>query len=344
MIRPDYTIRNAASGSYNMPQTFKILAELMLKEYTLSTFLGNNDDFPDGLLPNPYEVIKAFESELSVLENRYGNSWDAGVQRLFDCAKLKLYSYGLPRKRSNSVPRATNGYPQLSEARIANAQVTYYLSRAYSTAVRLLKSAVSGNSGIVHNQQPSPTSADNTPTDASLYMYYSSFDLYNTVYTIMFLLQITQHWQLNPEREETNNLIRQVWLMLKSRSLADGDHFHRVCEIIEYISGIHWPHNGEAQEAAELGARSRMSGSIMYDLIYRAKQRYKEGRMRHKEQLPDEQAQSTSPSVAPDVTPWPNGMPDGIPPFEDFFWTDWAAVVGTTADPFANFPTPATTF
>lgn len=238
------------------------MLEISQREYTNSSLLGNDETIPDGLRPDPVALIRSLAPGLHVLGTGRAYSWPLHVKRQLMTVELQLYSYVF--SLDTGTERDILGGNDLSES----PEIANYVSKAYLLALKIIDEALAEEAQVKS---------------------WTFFDFHNLMHAVMVLLYISRQYPQTSDQVEAKDAIQQAWRLYKSRQLTEGDHFHRLCDVIEYISNTDWSNDVmELAETRRLLVRSRMSANVVYDVIARAKVRYLLGKKKRlKEQLPE---------------------------------------------------------
>lgn len=331
-VSPDHTVLEALASDDNTVSTsIRMRLELAYKELTFSNLLGHNSSAPDGLFPNPLPVIQAFDSELDQIEVKYRSCWNISLERSFLATKLRLYSYAIPRtEKGNEEPgQDPVAATALGRTATSRASTSSYLAKSYGTALRLIEiSSLANAVNASSSRDLSPVGQARPPT-LNLIYFWTSWDVGDFTLATLTLLQITKRWHFNNEEAAATNAISRAWNLLSSCSVAEGDHFNRVCDIIEYVSKLHWPRNLSSKLEPTLSTRSRMGTSIQWDLIRRARRRFGNGTSKYDKQLAEPHTEvSPSNSSLNDLADF-STMPDILPTlFDDVLWPTWDLSLG----------------
>ncbi|KAJ8102349.1 hypothetical protein POJ06DRAFT_82055 [Lipomyces tetrasporus] len=335
-IRPDHAVMQALNSDDFCNPTFRHLLELAHKEATFSELLGQNVATADGLTSDPLPVIQATDLEIEQFEMRHKSTWTTGVERSLLGTKLRLYSYAFLRSDSTvdcrTEDRAINRTRSLTTC---SSRISFfsYLSKCYVAALRLIEISC-------------PTEATNlTAPDEDLHLlglssasaaaasnstlFWTSSDVSNIILATFVLLQFTRRWNLNVDDTEAENAISRAWNLLSSLSIAEGDHYNRICDIIEYIGKLKWPSSSKSeqhQQQPTLLMRSRMGASIGWDLIHSARRRFDSGGATYSKQLPEMQQSGVSlnSNISVDaMIGFPEMPGERSAAFDDILWPMW---------------------
>jgi hypothetical protein len=297
--------------------TFRHLLSLAHQEATFSNLLGQNVSTADGLTSDPLPVIQAADLELEQFEMRHKSSWSNDVERNFLGAKLRLYSYAFLRSEKPTEDRPISNGSTTYSSRTSFAS---YLSKSYAAALRLIEISCQAKEtdypDDVHLlEQPASTSSN-------IWHLWTSADVANIILAAFVLLQLTR--RLNSRVDDdtaAENAISRAWYLLSSLSISKGDHYNRICDIIEYISKFKWPLRSDPT----LLIRSRMGASIQCDLVQRARRRFVGGEATYSKQLPEINTEtSINSNISLDGMIEFSGIPDGISStFDDILWPMW---------------------
>lgn len=240
-IQPD-SIIVAAMGS--RPEWLPIVLEHHLKiaynSQKICHTLGDYSISSSGLHPNPSTMIPLFESQLRVLEAQIRPHWSNLTELAFWRTEIQLCSFALPRKTF------TTGDESISDISVFDA-----LARGCLAATSLIHAATSF---------PDP------------HIAWTNVVRIAVGYAVFFLLKASSRPELRIVDPITaRNSISEAWGFLHHGSEMEGDHFNRVCAIIEYLSKT-----GGEDRKGELAliVQSRMSANVLWDCAWRAKDRF----------------------------------------------------------------------
>jgi len=228
------------SRSRKLPKVMESQLHIAYISSKYSTLLGQYEGSSTGLLPAPHTLVCALDTELSILQNRYSETWSPATEIAFLGARLNLYAYVLADCPPNSAPSLE-----------PNEDSVEFIVLGGRAAVRLLH--------IVHTS-PHELAKGTQHTD------------YCVVYAVLFLLRIfgTAQKALIDETAVWN-AISQTWTLLKGLSKVERDHMARICTIIEYVTNcVDW--KGEIPAPGKV--RSLMANNFIADIVIRARQRY----------------------------------------------------------------------
>jgi hypothetical protein len=240
-LKADNAVLGALGGrSRKLPKVMESQLHIAYIASKYSTLLGQHEGSFTRLLPAPHALVRALDTELSILQNRYSETWSPATEIAFLGARLSLYAYVLADCPPSSTPSL--------DPNEDNIEFIVLGSRA---AVRLLH--------IVYTS-PHELAKGTQHTD------------YCVVYAVLFLLRIfgTAQKALIDETAVWN-AISQTWTLLKGLSKVERDHMARICTIIEYVTNCaDW--KGETPAPGK--ARSLMANNFIADVVIRARQRY----------------------------------------------------------------------
>ncbi|KAK9342819.1 hypothetical protein V1522DRAFT_415055 [Lipomyces starkeyi] len=345
-IRPDHAVMQALNDDDFCNPTFRHLLELAHKEATFSELLGQNVATADGLTSDPIPVIQATDLEIEQFEMKNKSTWTTGVERSLLGTKLRLYSYAFLRSGSmvdrRKEDRAINRRRSLTSCS-SRISVFSYLSKCYVAARRLIEIScpteatnLTAHDDDLHLLGLSRTSAAAAAAAAPNSMhFFTSLDVSNIILATFVLLQLTRRWNFNADDTEADNAISRAWNLLSSLSIAEGDHYNRICDIVEYIGKLKWPSSSTSEERQQhqqqptLLVRSRMGASIEWDLIHSARRRFGSGDATYSKQLPEMQQSGVSlnSNISVDAMIGMIGSPkmlsERCAAFDDILWPLW---------------------
>ncbi|KAK9492096.1 hypothetical protein V1508DRAFT_173503 [Lipomyces doorenjongii] len=336
-IRPDHAVMQALNNDDFCNPTFRHLLELAHKEATFAELLGQNVATADGLTSDPLPVIQATDLEIEQFEMRHKSTWTTGVERSLLGTKLRLYSYAFLRSDSTvdcrTEDRAINRRRSLTTC---TSRISFfsYLSKCYVAALRLIEIScpteatnLTAPDDDLHLLGLSSTSA---AAESNSTLFWPSSEISNIISATFVLLQLTKRWNFNVDDTEADNAISRAWNLLSSLSIAEGDHYNRVCDIIEYIVKLKWPSSSKSEQQQQqqptLLTRSRMGASIEWDLIHSARRRFDSGGATYSRQLPEMQQSGVSlnSNISVDaMIGFPEMPGERCAAFDDILWPMW---------------------
>ncbi|KAL4751803.1 hypothetical protein BDW72DRAFT_87758 [Aspergillus terricola var. indicus] len=238
-IRIDHTVLHALNGSIRgvLPTTTMIQLHIALITSKISTSLGECETSATGLTPDPLPFVGVFETELSMIQDRYASEWSPADEVSFLDAQLSLYSYALVQRMATDPLK--NLHPTVNQL----------ITQGSLTARQLLTVL---------------TAFPDELRKGTFHVFRSAS------YAVFFLLRILG----TAPREcidETGirNIIRQIFTLMKEMSQTANDRRSqcvRVCRIIEHmIDGEDWD-----QETPFFGrAESFMANNFVADVAAR---------------------------------------------------------------------------
>lgn len=240
-LRADNAVLQALGArSPNLPKVMENQLHIAYIISKYSNLLGQHENSSTGLLPAPHTLIRAFDTELSIFQSQYSDTWSPDTEIAFLGARLNLYAYAL-----------TGGPPNSALSLEPREDNIDFVSLGSRAAVRLLH--------IVH-MSPGELAKGTQHTG------------YCVVYAVLFLLRILGTTQKSLVDETAVwNAISQTWTLMKGLSKMERDHMARICTIIEYVTNcVDW--SGEAPIPGKV--RSLMANNFIADVVIRARQRY----------------------------------------------------------------------
>ncbi|KAJ5569992.1 uncharacterized protein N7459_009422 [Penicillium hispanicum] len=202
-IRTDHTILHALNVSIlGVPATTRIQLHIAVVTSKISAALGECESSATGLTPDPFPLVRVFETELCMIQDKYACEWSPADEVSFLDARLSLYSYVLDQRKTEPLK---NLHPE-------NGLIT----QGSITARQLL---------IVLTTFPDALSK-------------GTFHVFRSAsYAVFFLLRIlgTAPRELIDETV-IRNIIRQTFTLMRDISQTANDRRSqcvRVCRIIE---------------------------------------------------------------------------------------------------------------
>lgn len=206
--------------------------------FRISNSLGNDISSFSGLSSNRISLIHLFETDLATARTTAERVTSGEI--CFLGVKLQLYSYAFENNVTEEKENTNDG-----------SRCEIFL-RAHNAAMELVQIAVT-------NSAEAP---------------YWTRQVYQSVIhamTILLKLRSSSAPQLSTmDSPLTRNLISQGWEFLRSGSLMENDHLFRISTLVAYLSKL----EKKNPELPRLTVHSRMSANVMYDAVWRAKQRF----------------------------------------------------------------------
>ncbi|KAL9084571.1 MAG: hypothetical protein Q9165_007996 [Trypethelium subeluteriae] len=258
-ISPDHTILEAlANRGPPIPPILHNLLHISFRLHSLSSTLGNNECTPDGLVPEPFALIRHHEMEFDLLEKRHIGSWNAELMIFTLATKLRMYSYALMRYKN---PKSQDD--TLREVDSSRAAV--YFSRVQKVAMDLIELCCSEESRRnFYRSRPD----SHMPQYAEEPIHWTIFEIHGLLFAVICLFKIARLWKIDPDPVATNNALTEAWNVLKSLSRTKDDHFSHICDMLKYMFDADW----SSCEDQGILVRSRMSAGIVVEMIFRAKE------------------------------------------------------------------------
>ncbi|KAK4452231.1 hypothetical protein QBC34DRAFT_294192 [Podospora aff. communis PSN243] len=251
---------------FPLPQGTQILGaavELARKDMVISSLLAQRDG--TSIPPARTPALRALAVELEDLEAKVQPYQSPMLDRILSTIKLRLYSFVFRRSIEPATPadRARSGLKSNSD----QADLTMYVSKAYAVATNLIT-----------------TSLDD---DVQRWTF---IDLQSFIMALFTVLDISRRHRNFVNVQHASEMFQRASELLKSCSVIDGDHFYRVCEIINYLSSKP-PPGGESDQPLDPDAmataiRPEAGIGVAYDMVKEAKKRYRRS-VRFPEEFPD---------------------------------------------------------
>jgi len=276
LISPDLSIIEAP-----VRPTLRAMAEVARKDSVISSLLSQHK--PNNGSAHFFPILKAFESELEILEMQFRECQSPLLDRLLSSIKLRLYSYSL--QLSNSQPDSDLRNRNRRDGTLNDhLHTANYVSKAFALAMRVINSSLDENTNAESSQERISRSC----------ALWTFVDLQSFVMAVFIVLQLARKHQNLFDSNQVTDAIQQACSMLRSCSVVDGDHFYRVCDIISYMV------ENRSTAAEETGAstdvedvaptiRPSMGVGVAHDIVKEAKKRYRR-RKRFPEQFPEADA------------------------------------------------------
>ena len=209
-VRIDHTVLHALNNpTPGLPATTKIQLHIASVTSKISTALGECETSTTGLMADPLPLVRVFETELSMIQDRYAGEWSPAEEVSFLDARLSLYCYVLDQVKHQPL-ESLRPVNQL----IAQSSIT---ARQLLIVVTTLPDVLS--KGVFHVFRCAS-------------------------YAAFFLLRLLgmAPRQLIDETD-TRNIIRQTFALMRDLSQTGNDRRFqcmRVCRIIEHMIDHDW--------------------------------------------------------------------------------------------------------
>ncbi|KAL1867974.1 hypothetical protein Plec18167_008440 [Paecilomyces lecythidis] len=100
-IKIDHAILHALNGTMpGVSATTRIQLHIAVVTSKVSAALGECENSPTGLMADPLPLVRVFETELSMIQDRYACEWSPADEVSFLDARLSLYSYVLGQEKT----------------------------------------------------------------------------------------------------------------------------------------------------------------------------------------------------------------------------------------------------
>ncbi|KAL3468106.1 fungal-specific transcription factor domain-containing protein [Aspergillus heterothallicus] len=227
-IRIDHTILHAVNTPMpGVPLTIRIQLHIALVASKISTALGECETSPTGLNKDPLQLLPVFETELSMIQDRYATEWSPADEVSFLDARLSLYSYILHHhqqhhnSKTNTITTTQLHSPHelTTQASITARQLLIILTTLPSTLSKTPFHIFRAASYAVFFLLRIIGTATTTPPDPSSSSSSSSSPPFSAI-----------------DETSLRNTIRQAYTLLKDLSATANDRrsqCSRVCRIIE---------------------------------------------------------------------------------------------------------------
>ncbi|KAL4786499.1 fungal-specific transcription factor domain-containing protein [Aspergillus varians] len=202
-IRIDHTILHALNFSMpGVPATTRIQLHIAVVTSKISAALGECETSATGLTADPLPLVRVFETELCMIQDRYACEWSPADEVSFLDARLSLYSYVLGQKKPEPLKNLHRENELITQSSITARQLLIVL-----------------------------TTFPDALSKGTFHVFRSGS------YAVFFLLRIlgTASSELIDETG-IRNIIRQTFTLMRDMSQTANDRRSqcvRVCRIIE---------------------------------------------------------------------------------------------------------------
>jgi hypothetical protein len=229
----------------------------------ISSLLAQRDG--TSIPPARTPALRALAVELEDLEAKVQLYQSPMLDRIISTIKLRLYSFVFRRSIEPGTP--TDRAPDGSGSNSDQADLAMYISKAYTVATHLIT-----------------TSLDDEV------QRWTFIDLQSFIMALFTVLDISRRHRNFVNVQQISEMFQRASELLKSCSVIDGDHFYRVCEIINYLSSKP-PPGGESDQPLDpdvmaTAIRPEAGIGVAYDIVKEAKKRYRRN-VRFPEEFPD---------------------------------------------------------
>lgn len=102
-IRIDHAVLHALNNNPipGLPATIRIQLHIASVTSKISTALGECETSATGLTSDPLPLVRVFETELNMIQDRYAGEWSPSEEVSFLDARLSLYSYVVDQMNSH---------------------------------------------------------------------------------------------------------------------------------------------------------------------------------------------------------------------------------------------------
>ncbi|KAK0611667.1 hypothetical protein B0T14DRAFT_440320 [Immersiella caudata] len=239
-----------------LPQGSQVLGaavELARKDMVISSLLSDHDGA--SIPPTRTPALRALAVELEDLDAKIQPHQSPLLDRILSTIKLRLYSFVFRQGRGNA------------KSHCDPADVTMYISKAYAVATHHITTSLDDD---VQN--------------------WTFIDLQSFIMALFTVLDISRRHRTFVNPQQVSEMFQRGSEMLRSCSVIDGDHFYRVCEIINYLSAKP-PPGGESDQPLDPDTmtttiRPEAGIGVAYDIVKEAQKRYRRN-VRFPEEFPD---------------------------------------------------------
>lgn len=249
---------------------------------------------------------------------KYRTIWDAGSEKSVLAARLRLYSYAFPRNEKGKEMLAAT--PGTTKHDMSQSLIAAYLTKSYAAAIRIIDLSCPRSLNNPTKSNDISQAGVRQPVSSQSALFWTEWDFANLLLAVFVLLQITRRWHYNEKDIAASDAISRAWSTFTTCIVVDGDHFSRICDIIDYVSRLEWPRNLSSTSTPSFSIRSRGGASIEWDLIQHARRRFENGEATYEKQLADPQT-----SVSPNNPEFNNitnswALPELLPNLFDDVW------------------------
>ena len=180
-ISADHTILSAlANGSTELPRVLYNLLQISFRAHKFSSLLGHNERTADGLIPEPFSLIRAHDLEVEVVEHRDLVPWNVALMVANLAAKLHIYTYALRHFRSHKTDDVIS--------KVESLQAAEYVSRAQRTAMDIIDLCCSEEARSNFYQN---TASSQVPKSADQPVHWTLFETHGLLLAVFVLPKIT---------------------------------------------------------------------------------------------------------------------------------------------------------
>ena len=256
-----------SQGGSHVSQVLITAIELTRKDMVISSLLSQRDGTNSSLGCPP--ALRALGIELEQLDANVQQFHSPLLRRMLCTTKIRLYSFALrPSSIDHDGPQLPPAGTRSSQAEPADLAI--YISKAYTIATHIITTSLDDHENI---------------------QKWSFIDLQSFIMALFTVLQISRRNRNLCDILQVSDMMQRASTLLKSCSIIDGDHFYRVCEIIDYLSAKA-PVGDESRDQpvdAETMVSTIRPGAgigVAYDMVKEAKKRYRRS-VRFPEEFPD---------------------------------------------------------
>ncbi|KAJ5630866.1 uncharacterized protein N7484_010966 [Penicillium longicatenatum] len=244
-IRIDHTVLHALNVSMPwIPTITMIQLHIAVVTSKISTALGECETSATGLTADPLPLVRVFETELSMIQDKYACEWSPAEEVSLLDARLSLYSYVLDQKKNEPLRTFNQENEIITQSSITARQLLVVLTTFPDALIR------------------------------------GTFHVFRSAsYAVFFLLRILGTAPSDFYDEAgIRNIIRQSFTLMRDMSQTANDrrnHCMRVCRIIEnMIDYEDWnkdtPYLGKAESfmannfVADVAARGMIKANMRH--------------------------------------------------------------------------------
>ncbi|KAK0701309.1 hypothetical protein B0H67DRAFT_98217 [Lasiosphaeris hirsuta] len=233
-----------SQGATVPSQMLRAAVELARKDMVISSLLSHRDGA--GMPPDRPPALRALGIELEHLDAKIQQCQSPLLQRMLCSTKIRLYSFAL--RAEHDAPATGIGGKE---------DLIIYISKAYAVARHIIINSLEDQVGK-----------------------WSFIDLQSFIMALFIVLHISRRHHSVCNVQQVLEMFQRASALLKSCSVIDGDHFYRVCEIINYLlaqppAGSESSDQPVESEAMATTIQPAAGIGVAYDIIKEAKKRYR---------------------------------------------------------------------
>jgi hypothetical protein len=262
-------------GSSDLPPIIIAAACISQKDMAISSLFSQDT-------PMTTQIVKLFESDLDGIKKRFEHDWDLLLDNNLSGVKLRLYSMFL--SRSNNASHAAGEASQSQSQRGLSGEVATYVSKAYQTALDIIQASLSSAKAAEETRAMRTASVASNETQSATVHHWTVIELQYFTFATFILFDLSQKYQPSGDTSESKTMVHRAWDLLNSCSVIEGDHYRRICDVIQYLVTRERSSNEPSRDS---GLEQVQGVQIPLAVLDRAQARYSESWKRYPSRFPE---------------------------------------------------------